>query len=71
MKKITVLDGFTILLALAIFLMPFVFNYESMILNFVISISLLSNVFITNKKVKIFIAVACLSAILYSYFQIK
>lgn len=73
MKQFTVLDGFNIFLALIILTMPFVFSYdiESCILSIAMGISLLSNVFITNKKVNIFITVACLSAILYSYFQIK
>jgi hypothetical protein len=73
MKQLSVFDGFNIILALAILIMPFAFNYETslMISNIVIGISLLSNVFIKNKKIKISIAVLCLLAILYAYFQIK
>lgn len=73
MKQFTVLDEFNIVLALIIFTMPFVFSYDigSLILSIAMGISLLSNVFTTNKKVKIFITVACLSAIFYAYFQFR
>lgn len=73
MKQSRVFDGFTIILTLAILIMPFALNYgtEWIILNIALGISLLSNVFITNKKIKIFISVLCVLAILYAYFQMK
>jgi hypothetical protein len=73
MKPLSVFDGFNIILALVCLIMPFAFNYETSLMtsNIVIGISLLSNIFITNKKIKISIAVLCVLAILYAYFQIK
>lgn len=73
MKQFTVLDGFNIVLALVILVIPFALNYktEGSILHISMGISLLSNVFIKSMKIKIFIAVVCVSAIFYSHFQIK
>jgi hypothetical protein len=73
MKQYTLLDGFNVVLALTAIIIAIVFNYgtASKIINITIAISLLSSVFITNKKVRIFISVACLSALFYSYFQFK
>lgn len=73
MKPLSVLDGFNIILALAILILPFALNYktEDLILHTAMGISLLSNVLITNKKIKISIAVLCVLAILYAYFQMK
>ena len=73
MKPLSVFDGFSIILALAILILPFALNYtiEYLILHTAMGISLLSNVFITNMKIKIFISVLCVLAILYAYFQMK
>lgn len=73
MKQVKVLDGINIILALIFIIMPFAFKYETgrMISNISVGISLLSNVFITNKKIKISIAVLCMLAILYDYVQIN
>jgi hypothetical protein len=62
MKQLSVFEGFNIILALAILILPFALNYktEGLILHTAMGISLLSNVFIKNKKIKISIAVLCL-----------
>ena len=72
MKQLSALDGFTIVLALASFILPFALNYnaERLIHNTATGIILLSNVFIKNKKIKISIAVLCMLANLYAYYNL-
>lgn len=73
MKQSRVFDGFIIILALTILIVPYVFTYkiDGILLNSAMGISLLSTVFVTNKKVKIFIAVFCLLMVLASYLYMK
>ena len=73
MKQSRVFDGFTIVLASTILIVPFVFTYkiDGILLNSAMGISLLSTVFVTNKKVKFFIAVFCLLMVFASYLFIK
>ena len=73
MKQSRVFDGFITILALTILIVPYVFTYKiyGIILNSAMGISLLSTVFVTNKKVKIFIAVFCLLMVFASYLFVK